>query len=75
MSLYGWSLGNHLFSLTGKLSEFFVLNKMGTLRILRKLVGFSFSTAVYETIARNKLVVFLLMESEKVCLAKFSVTV
>ena len=48
---------------------------MGTLRILRKLDGFTFSTAVYETIARNKLVVFLLMESEKVCLAKFSVTV
>ena len=48
---------------------------MGTLRILRKLVGFSFSIAVYETIARNKLVVFLLMESEKVCLAKFSVIV
>lgn len=43
---------------------------MGTLRILRKLVGFSFSTAVYETIARNKLVVFLLMESEKGLLSK-----
>lgn len=48
---------------------------MGILCIFRKFVGFFFFIVVYEMIVCNKLVVFLLMEFEKVCLVKFLVIV